>query len=60
MAVDFVFGFLADAAGVEHDEVGLREAGGFVEAEGLEVGLDALGVGVVHLATEGLNEVVQS
>ncbi len=60
MAVDFVFGFLTDATGVEHDEVGFGEAGGFVEAEGLEVGLDALGIGVVHLAAEGLNKVVQS
>lgn len=60
MAVDFVFGFLADATCVEEDEVGFGEFGGFVESEGLEVGFDALGVGVVHLAAEGLNEVVQS
>ena len=56
-AVELVVGVLADAAGVEHDDVGGVLRRGRDEAVGLEEAGDALGVVLVHLAPEGPDEV---
>ena len=56
MAVELVVGVLADAARVEHDDVGGREIVGRLHALGREQARDALGVVLVHLAPEGAHE----
>ena len=56
-AVELVVGVLADAAGVEHDHVGLVRPLGGLQTVGLEQAGDALGVVLVHLAPEGANEI---
>jgi len=50
---DFLFGFVADGAGVVEDDVGGFEGVGKVVAVGTELGLDEFGVERVHLAAEG-------
>ena len=53
VAVELVVGVLADAAGVEHDDVGRLEIVGGLHAVGREQPGDALGVVLVHLAAVG-------
>ena len=53
VAVELVVGVLADAAGVEHHDVGRLEVVGRLHALGREQPGDALGVVLVHLAPEG-------
>ena len=57
VAVELVVGVLADAAGVEHDDVGVVDVGGRAQAVGLEEAGDALGVVLVHLAPVGAHDV---
>jgi len=57
-AVELVVGVLADAAGVEDDDVGVIERGGGLHAVGLEQPGDALGVVLVHLTPEGADQVL--
>ena len=54
--VQLVVGVLADAAGVEHDDVGLLQVVGADHAICREHRGDALGVVLVHLAPEGANQ----
>lgn len=54
---DFVFGMLADAAGVEEDDVGLLVARDGCHAARLKLSLDELAVEDVHLAAECFEEV---
>ena len=56
-AVELVVGVLADAARVEHDDVGLGLGCDRHQAVGLEQAGDALGVVFVHLAPEGAQHV---
>ena len=53
VAVELVVGVLADAARVEHDDVGGVEIVGGLHAVGDEQAGDALGVVLVHLAPVG-------
>ena len=53
VAVELVVGVLPDAAGVEHDDVGLLEVVGRLQAVGHQEAGQALGVVLVHLAPEG-------
>ena len=53
VAVELVVGVLADAAGVEHHDVGRLEVVGRLHALGREQPGDALGVVLVHLAPVG-------
>ena len=55
-AVELVVGVLADAAGVEHDDVGVVDAPGLHQPVGLQQPGDALRVVLVHLAPEGAQE----
>ncbi len=57
MAVQLVVGVLPDAAGVEHDHVGVVEAVGGHQAVRFEDAGEPLGVVLVHLAPEGADEV---
>jgi hypothetical protein len=57
VAVQLVVGVLPDAAGVEHDHVGVVDARGRAQPVGLEQAGDALGVVLVHLAPEGAHQV---
>ena len=57
LAVELVVGVLPDAAGVEHDDVGVVLRGGRHQAVGLEQPGDALGVVLVHLAPVGADGV---
>ena len=52
---DFLFGFVADGAGVVEDDVGGFDVGGEVVAVGAELGFDEFGVEDVHLAAEGFD-----
>ena len=54
--VELVVGVLADAARVEHDDVGRVEVVGRLHALGREQARDALGVVLVHLAPVGAHE----
>ncbi len=56
-AVELVVGVLADAAGVEDDDVGLGIGGGPFVSVGFEQAGDALGVVLVHLTPEGADDV---
>ena len=58
VAVEPVVGVLADAAGVEQDEVGFVDVGGDFHAVGLEQAREPLGVVLVHLTPEGADEVL--
>ena len=55
VADGLVLGALAHDAGVEHQHVGLRRAGGGPVAQALQGGSDPLRVGDVHLAAFGPN-----
>ena len=57
VAVELVVGVLADAARVEHDDVGVVEVAGRDQPVGLEQAGDALGVVLVHLAPERAHDV---
>ena len=57
MAVELLVGVLADAAGVEDDDVGVFEAGRRLHPVGREHAGDPLGVVLVHLAPVGADEV---
>ena len=57
VAVELVVGVLADAARVEHDDVGVVLGGGRHEPVGFEQSRDALRVVLVHLAPVGAHEV---
>ena len=54
--VELVVGVLADAAGVEHDDIGLFEVVGARHSLAREHRGDAFGVVLVHLAPEGANQ----
>ena len=56
-AVELVVGVLADAAGVEHHDIGVVDRVGRRHAVGLEQPGDALGVVLVHLTPEGADQV---
>ena len=56
-AIELVVGVLTDAAGVEHDDVGVGVVLDAVHAVGLEQARDALGVVLVHLAAVRLDDV---
>ena len=56
VAVELVVGVLADAARVQHDDVGRLEIVGGLHALGREQARDAFGVVLVHLAPEGAHE----
>ena len=56
MAVQLVVGVLADAARVQHHDVGRLEIVGRLHALGLEHARDAFRVVLVHLAAEGAHE----
>ena len=57
VAVQLVVGVLADAARVEHDDVGVVLRLGAHQPVGLEQAGDALGVVLVHLAPVGAQDV---
>jgi hypothetical protein len=57
IAVELVVGVLADAARVEHDDVGVVLRSRRYEPVGLEQPRDALGVVLVHLAPVGAHEI---
>jgi hypothetical protein len=57
VAVELVVGVLADAARVQHDDVGVGETTGGDETVGFEEPGDAFGVVLVHLAPERAHEV---
>ena len=57
VAVQLVVGVLPDAAGVEDDDVGVVERTGRHQPVLLEQAGDALGVVLVHLASEGADDV---
>ena len=57
IAVQLVVGVLPDAAGVEHDDVGIVLGVRTHHAVGLEQAGDALGVVLVHLAAVGADDV---
>jgi hypothetical protein len=57
VAVELVVGVLADAARVEHDDVGIVLRFGADQPVGLEQAGDALGVVLVHLAPVGAQDV---
>ena len=56
VAVELVVGVLADAAGVQHDDVGRLDIVRRLHAFGREQARDAFGVVFVHLAPEGAHE----
>ena len=56
--VELVVGVLADAARVEHDDIGVFDLGRRFVAVGLEQPGDPLGVVLVHLAPEGAHDVL--
>ena len=58
VAVKLVVGVLADAAGVEENDVGVLDVVGGLHAVGFEQASQALGVVLVHLAPEGPDEVL--
>ena len=60
VAVQLVVGVLADAARVEHDDVGVAEVAGRDHPVGFEEAGDALGVVLVHLAPERAHDVAAS
>ena len=60
VAVQLVVGVLADAARVQHDDVGVGLRRGGDHPVGLEESGDALGVVLVHLAPERAHEVAPS
>src|SRR5207249_1528786 len=53
--VELFFRLLTDAAGVDHDDVGVAIVLGTVVSRLLQQPRHALGVVLVHLTTEGLN-----
>ena len=57
VAVELVVGVLTDAAGVEHDHIGVVEALGRLQPVGLEQTRDPFGVVFVHLAPEGAQQI---
>ena len=57
VAVELVVGVLADAARVEHDDVGVVLESPAHEPVGLEQAGDPLGVVLVHLAPVGANDI---
>jgi hypothetical protein len=57
VAVQLVVGVLTDAAGVEHDDIGIVQARGGAQPVCFQQAGDALGIMLVHLAPEGAHHV---